>query len=300
MQLYITLSAQILLDQSFLMGVHVLWESQVEYHICHNDWEEVSKLLDLVPASILSHGSLQVSLDSVQPASNVMYNRGSSHYGKYLCSLEELDAVCMDIPNVKIFRFPVNLMCSVWLRLLMEEKLAKKFIFFKEYWEGTAEIVPLLARSGFISNGYRTSFEDDNIKSSSELKFKLSGGDGTSHVDTVQAMHKLVVHHCAQYNLPNLLDLYLDHHKLVLDNDSLGSLLEAAVSFYKSCECYCSLFWIFFNSFLTIHTITKYILDHNFFNHCNLWAVYGCLCFMVQLIVCMLLVAFLLSFTFIV
>ncbi|KAG6721774.1 hypothetical protein I3842_03G128800 [Carya illinoinensis] len=217
---------RILLDQSFLMGVHVLWESQGEYHICHNDWEEVSKLLDLVPASILSHGSLQVSLDGAQPASNVVYNRESSHYGKYLCSLEELDAVCMDIPNVKIFRFPGNLMCPVWLRLLMEEKLAKKFIFLKEYWEGTAEMVPLLARSGFISNGYRTPFEDDNIKSSSDLN--LSDGDGTSHADTVRAMHKLVVHHCAQYNLPNLLDLYLDHHKLVLDNDSLGSLLEAA------------------------------------------------------------------------
>uniref|UniRef100_A0A2N9FSI1 Spatacsin C-terminal domain-containing protein n=1 Tax=Fagus sylvatica TaxID=28930 RepID=A0A2N9FSI1_FAGSY len=217
---------RILLDQSFLMGVHVLWESQLEYHICHNDWEEVSKLLDLVPTSILSSRNLQVSLDSLQPPSTVGYNRESNDYGNYLCSLEELDAVCMDIPDVKIFRLSANIMCSIWLRLLMEEKLAKKFIFMKEYWEGTAEIVPLLARSGFITSGYKTPFEDDNIRCSLDLKF--SDGGQTSHVDTVQALHKLLVHHCAQYNLPNLLDLYLDHHRLVLDNDSLCSLQEAA------------------------------------------------------------------------
>ncbi|XP_021895508.1 uncharacterized protein LOC110812908 [Carica papaya] len=48
------------------------------------------------------------------------------------------------------------------------------------------------------------------------------------HVNTIHALHKLVVQHCAQYNLPNLLDLYLDHHKLVLDNDSLCSLEDSA------------------------------------------------------------------------
>ncbi|KAM3708731.1 hypothetical protein ACJW31_02G119000 [Castanea mollissima] len=217
---------RILLDQSFLMGVHVLWESQLEYHICHNDWEEVSKLLDLVPTSILLSGNLQVSIDSLQPASTAGYSRESHDYGNYLCSLEELDLVCMDIPDVKIFRLSANIMCSIWLRLLMEEKLAKKFIFMKEYWEGTAEIVPLLARSGFIVSRYKTPVEDDNIRSSLDLKF--SDGGQTSHVDTVQALHKLLVHHCAQYNLPNLLDLYLDHHQLVLDNVSLCSLQEAA------------------------------------------------------------------------
>ncbi|KAE7998209.1 hypothetical protein FH972_002775 [Carpinus fangiana] len=217
---------RILLDQSFLMGVNVLWESQLEYHVCRNDWEEVSKLLDLVPTSILSDGNLQVSLDSLQPASTVGYNREPADYGNYLCSLEELDAVCMDIPDVKIFRFSANIMCSIWLRLLMEEKLARKFIFMKEYWEGTAEIVSLLARSGFITIGYKHPFEDDHIKSSSDLKFSDSGGP--SHVDTVKALHKLFVRHCGQNNLPNLLDLYLDHHKLVLDNESLSSLQEAA------------------------------------------------------------------------
>jgi len=216
-----SLSAQILLDQSFLMGVNVLWESQLEYHVCRNDWEEVSKLLDLVPTSILSDGNLQVSLDSLQPASTVGYNREPADYGNYLCSLEELDAVCMDIPDVKIFRFSANIMCSI--------------IFMKEYWEGTAEIAHLLARSGFITSGYKSPFEDDHIKSSSNLKFSDSGGP--SHVDTVKALHKLFVHHCAQNYLPNLLDLYLDHHKLVLDNESLCSLQEAAVSFYKSSEC---------------------------------------------------------------
>lgn len=266
---YISLSAQILLDQSFLMGVHVLWESQLEYHICHNDWEEVSKLLDLVPTSILLSRNLQVSIDSLQPASTAGYNRESNDYGNYLCSLEELDLVGMDIPDVKIFRLSANIMCSIWLRLLMEEKLAKKFIFMKEYWEGTSEIIPLLARSGFIVSRYKTPVEDDNIRSSLDLKF--SDGGQTSHVDTVQALHKLLVHHCAQYNLPNLLDLYLDHHQLVLDNVSLCSLQEAAVSFYKSSECYCSLYWVFL--------VVLYIRN---FHQSPLLAIYAFLCLKVN------------------
>lgn len=226
---------QIVLDQPLLMGVHVPWESQMEYYISHNDWDEVSKLLDLVPASVLSDGILQIALDGLQPALTVECNSEFSDCGNYICSIEELDVVCMDVPDVKIFRLSSDVMCSTWLRMLMEQELAKKFIFLKEYWEGTAEIVNLLARAGFITQEYNVPLEEDLIKGSSGLNFLES--DERFHVNTIHALHKLVVQHCAQYNLPNLLDLYLDHHKLVLDNDSLCSLEDSAVSFLLSCEC---------------------------------------------------------------
>lgn len=207
------------------MGVHVLWESQLEYHVCHNDWEEVSRLLDLIPAHVLVVGSLQINLDGLQPASTFECNRGSD-YSDYLCYVEELDAVCMDVPEIKVFRFSCDGMCSIWLKMLMEEKLARKLIFSKEYWEGTADILPLLARSGFITSKYEITSEDDNIEDKSVLKFPDGG--------TIQALHKLLIHHCSQYNLPNLLDLYLDQHELVTDSNSVRSLLEAAVSFLIS------------------------------------------------------------------
>lgn len=128
-------------------------------------------------------------------------------------------------------------MCSTWLRIAMEEALAKKFIFLKEYWDGTAELVSLLARSDFVTGRY-----SNYLRSSSELH--LPDPDEESKSETVKALHKTFVHHCVQYNLPNLLDLYLDHHKLVLDNDSLCLLQEAAVSFLISCECNSSFCWI--------------------------------------------------------
>lgn len=238
---YKSLSIQIVLDQSSFMGVHVLWESQLEYHVCHNDWEEVSRLLDLIPPHILVVGSLQVNLDGLQAASTFECNRGSDY--DYLCSLEELDSVCMDVPEIKVFRFSYNVMCSIWLRMLMEEKLARKLIFSKEYWEGTADILPLLARSGFITSKYKMPSEDDNIEDTSVLKLSDGG--------TVQALHKLLIHHCAQYNLPYLLDLYLDQHELVSDSDSVHSLQEAAVSFLISSDLLLLLLVLFHRSHLS-------------------------------------------------
>ncbi|KAJ4828081.1 hypothetical protein Tsubulata_018948, partial [Turnera subulata] len=217
---------RIVLDQPFQMGAHVLWESQLEYHICHNDWEEVYNLLNLIPASVLADESLQITLDGLQHSPAVGSGNKFTGYNNYICSIEELDAVCTEVPGVKIFRFPVYLICSMWLRILLEQDLAKKFIFLKEYWEGTEEIVALLARSGFITGRYNeTLLEDCSLKCLSDL-------DVLDHerccTNTVNAFHKIFIHHCVQNNLPNLLDLYLDHHKLVLDNDSLCSLQEAA------------------------------------------------------------------------
>ncbi|XP_010261035.1 PREDICTED: uncharacterized protein LOC104599968 [Nelumbo nucifera] len=216
---------RIVLDQPFLMGVHILWESQLEYYICHNDWDEVFKLLNMIPTALLSEGSLQVNLDGFHSDVTVGCTGELPEYEKYICSSEELDTVCLSVPNVKIFRFSASNICSIWLRMLIEQELAKKFIFLKEYWEGTVEIVPLLARAGFIINRSNSAMNEP-FGSLSELSLTDTGGE--LHGDTFQALHKLVIHHCAQYDLPNLLDLYLDHHKLALDKGSLTSLLEAA------------------------------------------------------------------------
>ncbi|KAK7399448.1 hypothetical protein VNO78_10630 [Psophocarpus tetragonolobus] len=209
---------RMILNQYFDPGNSILWESQLEYHVCRNHWKEVFRLLDLMPTYVLLDGSLQLNLDILQPASSFGCNMNmkSSKYGNFLCSFEELDSVCMEVPDVQMYRFSPDI-CSGWMKMLMEEKLAKKFIFLKEYWEGTLEMIALLARSGFISGRDKICLEDDIIKASS-----IRGG-------TVQALHKIFVHHCAQYNLPNLLDLYLDHHSLVLDTDSLYALQETTV-----------------------------------------------------------------------
>lgn len=210
------------------MGVHVPWESQLEYQICHNNWEEVFKLLNLLPTSVLSHGSLQISLDCMQPVSSVEYDTDYSAQGKYLCSIEELDAVCMDVPEIKLFRFAASDMCTMWLRMCLEKELAKRFIFLKEFWEGTSEIVTLLACSGFITSKRHIPDPDELDYMSGNVQFLNNGA--AYQEDTLEALHKLLVHHCATNSLPYLLDLYLDAHDLVLDSNSLCSLKEAAVS----------------------------------------------------------------------
>lgn len=210
---------QVVLDQPFLMGVHLLWDSQLEYHISHNDWEEVAKLLDLVPPSSLSDGRLRIAFDDPQPAPAVVYNTEISISEDYPHAAMDIGVTCMNVPNVKIFRHPVDMMSSLWLRMLLETELAKKFIFLREFWGNTSTIVSLLAHSGFITRKHDIS-ADGNV-----LDAK-----GDCIATTVLDLHKVFVRHCILFCLPNLLDLYLDHHMSDLYGESLGSLLEAVVS----------------------------------------------------------------------
>lgn len=223
---------QVVLDQPFVMGVNILWESQLEYYMGHNDWIQVSMLLEVIPLYALSSGTLSIRLDSLHSTRVAEYHQEIADYNNYIYSLDDLDAVCLNIPNIKIFRFPTNDMCSMWLRMLVEQQLAKKFVFLKDYWEGTAEIVPLLARSGFILDVHDTSSSVESSESSTDLV--LSVTDAAIHPDVFLSLHKLLVQFCAQYNLLNLLDLYLDHHKLAVDQDSLSLVQDAAVSGLQS------------------------------------------------------------------
>ncbi|KAL6977281.1 hypothetical protein U1Q18_026078 [Sarracenia purpurea var. burkii] len=216
---------RVMLDQPFSRDPDILWESRLEYHICHNEWVEVSRLLDMIPLSSSPDGLLQISLEGLQSASPGCIS-DFPDYHNYISRLDDLDTVSMEIPDVRILIFSAKNMCSLWLRTLMEQQLAMKFIFLKEFWNGTAEIVPLLARSGFISRMHKISFVDESAESSSITN--LSNSSGASHFSTIQALHKLITHYCVQYNLPNLLDLYLDHHKLALDKDSVSGLQESA------------------------------------------------------------------------
>ncbi|KAG8383430.1 hypothetical protein BUALT_Bualt04G0012400 [Buddleja alternifolia] len=218
---------RVLLDQPLLMGVNVLWESQLEYHVCHNDWLEVSKLLEVIPSYALSHGNLSISLDDVHSSPSIEYDQELPGYNNYSNFLEELATACVNVPSVRVFRFPVNRTCSVWLRKLMEQQLAKKFIFLTNYCHGTEDVVPLLAQSGFMVDMHDNSSLDGAMDSSSDSLLVI--GDASVNPDTIQALHKVVIHFCAQYNLLNLLDIYLDHHKLAIDHNTLSFLLDAAV-----------------------------------------------------------------------
>ncbi|XP_057541426.1 uncharacterized protein LOC130820175 isoform X2 [Amaranthus tricolor] len=215
---------RILLDQPFLLGVHVMWESQFEYHVCHNDWEEVSKLLCMVPSSFLAEGCLLISLDSLQSAPSIRCRMDFPDYGSYAYPPDELDAVCIGIPNVRIFNSLAYEMCSSWMRVLIGTELAKRFIFLKEYWDQAGEVVFLLAQCGFL-DGANVMFTSDGSLHHSAIQD--SEIVGALHPNTELAFHKLIVHYSVQYNLSYFLDLYLDHHKLALDSDTTNVFEEA-------------------------------------------------------------------------
>ncbi|XP_059307984.1 uncharacterized protein LOC132059394 [Lycium ferocissimum] len=216
----------IVLDQPFLMGVNVLWESQLDYHIRHSDWLDVSRLLEVIPSYALTSGSLSVSLDGIRSSSVDEDLQKPQESGSCIYSLEEVDAVCMNVPSVQIFRFSADSMCSMWLLMLMERELAKKFIFLKDYWGATADIVSLLSQSGFIRDVHKSLPTDEPAESWSDSVLAIS--DARAHPDSIQAFHKVIVHHCSQHNLLNFLDLYLDHHKLALDHESISWMQDAA------------------------------------------------------------------------
>lgn len=218
---------QIVLDQPLALGVHIPWESQFEYHVAHNDWDEIKKLLDMIPSELLVDGILRIDLDCIYPD---LYSNGGKNdcFPTYVRSSQNLEPDFVNIPNVKILKLSVASICSSWVKTLLEQELAKRFIFLKECWESTAEIMPLLAQAGLIFDSTTNGTIDELEKNSSDLQVLAT--DVHSYRDTSEALHRLVIHYCVQYALPNLLDLYLDHHKLVWNNDSLFSLKESAVS----------------------------------------------------------------------
>lgn len=196
--------------------------------------------MDLMPSSAVCDGRLQITSHDLQPSTTDGYSKQVSHHVDDLFSPDEMDDPCIIVPGVKIFRFSADTMCSMWVKMHIEPELAKRFIFLREYWEDTSNMVPLLARSSFITRKYHTPSESGSHRIHSNVN--PSNARETCVSDSIQNLHKVIAHYCAQYSLPDFLDLYLDHHMLGLDSESLDPLLEAVVSFLTSSECYWSSF----------------------------------------------------------
>lgn len=208
------------LDQSHLHDAEVMWDSQFEYHISHNDVMEVRKLLKEVPHNLRSDGTLHIGVDSLRPSPLSGRDKDFPVFNKYAYSVEEPDATHITVPFVNVIHFPLNSISSSWLGTLVEIELAQNLFFLREYWEGTSEIMFVLARSGLIVA--RTT-----------MKIVAEGSvqsDGEYRADTMRALDKLVVYHSMQYCLPNLLDLYFDYSKWILDEDSCRLFKESTVS----------------------------------------------------------------------
>lgn len=215
---------RVVLDRPFYMGIHIPWESQLEYYLSHNDLDEVYRLLDVIPSSLLADATLKVNLEVTHSARSAQTDMKHLDYDMYIHSAEELEPVYITIPNVKTFTFSATNRCSSWLKLHMEQELAKKYIFLQEYWGSTVDIVRLLARAGLIVT---PKVSAHTKASNGSPMLELTKIDEEFHETTSEALHKLVVRYCTQYNLPSLLDLYLDNLDLAHDERSLSSLLEA-------------------------------------------------------------------------
>ncbi|KAJ1264321.1 hypothetical protein BS78_09G254700 [Paspalum vaginatum] len=212
---------RILLDQPYHIQAHIPWESQFDYFVGHNDVGEVCKLLDIIPNSVLLEGIIRVNVDSLQAAENTVSDLTVSDYSTYICDSEELEPVCMEIPHVKVFRPLYNHESTLYVRMLMQQELAKKHIFMKEDWQSTTEIIPLLARAGILIKV--------SPKKECSTPFCASEMPDDAHLRGRQgALHKLIIRFCVQYNLPHLLELYLDNCNLAPEKDCIPLLKDAA------------------------------------------------------------------------
>ncbi|RLN30060.1 uncharacterized protein C2845_PM05G27470 [Panicum miliaceum] len=211
---------RILLDQPNHIYAHIPWESQFEYFIGHNDVGKVCELLDMIPNSVLLEGIIRVNVDSLQAADNTVSDLTVPDYNMYICDSEGLEPVCMEIPHVKIFRSLYNHESTSYIRILMQQELAKKHIFVKEYWQSTTEIIPLLARAGMLLN-VGPKKECSTAFCASEIP------DDANHRGREGALHKLVIRFCVQHNLPYLLELYLDNCNLAPEKDCIPLLKDA-------------------------------------------------------------------------
>lgn len=212
---------RILLDQPYHMHAHIPWESQFDYFVGHNDERETCKLLDMIPNSVLLEGIIRVNVDNLQTPDYTVSDLTVPGYSMYICDSEELEPLCMEIPRVKVFRPLYNYESTLYVRMLMQQELAKKYIFMKEYWQSTAEIIPLLARAGLlIKVGPKKDCAMTFCASEIPDNAHLRGREG--------ALHKLIIRFCVQYNLPYLLELYLDNCNLAPEKDLIPLLKDAA------------------------------------------------------------------------
>lgn len=207
-------------DQETLLIDSVSWEASLQAAITRHDWTEASSLLESIPDSVLREGELQVRLDcpdSPNSFFSVSDDEAKVEETRFQGGLDglDVDAVEVVIPKVKFLVVSLGNVCTGWMYQMTEEKLVKSGIFLRSYWNGTRQLISLLARAGLLSS-CKSEYHGAGV----EKKVKL-------HKETEQAIHELVLRHCVRFSLPNLMTVYLDHHSLALD--AMSSIVMQAV-----------------------------------------------------------------------
>ncbi|KAJ7523405.1 hypothetical protein O6H91_18G050100 [Diphasiastrum complanatum] len=222
---------RMLLEQRFLIEERS-WEARMEYSIAHQQWEDVSSLLDEIPPSILQEQDLHVRLDCKNSYDPFVLRATLSHISSENFKASprngssglQVDAVDAIIPKVKVLAFKLGSVCTPWIREKIEEKLATIHIFLRTYWSSTTELMALSARAGLVFERHLSRVHD--IKPREGEASHSRGGKGRDFgKDTIRAVHDLVVQHCIRNHAPHLLQLYLDHHGLGLDRFSASHIL---------------------------------------------------------------------------
>ncbi|KAL3688215.1 hypothetical protein R1sor_014524 [Riccia sorocarpa] len=220
---------RILLEQPPIPGQLTSWEARLEFNIAHHNWEAVAALLDTVPFYVLREGELHIQLDFDDSGldKNLPFPEIPTYTGHAGQDWSDLDVEAVEavVPKVHFLALDITPICSTWMWHMIEERLVKNHIFLRSYWKGTLEIMSLFARAGLLYHRY-----GGRVSSSRSKDGTVSGPTKGSrlHKDSVRAIHELVVQHCVRHNLPNMLELYLDHHSLALDKGS-ASVMQALV-----------------------------------------------------------------------
>ncbi|XP_024371913.1 uncharacterized protein [Physcomitrium patens] len=219
---------RVVLDQSLDTGEHKSWGAQLEYHVVHNDWPQVSALLDDIPYSVLDDDELRIHLDADE---DVEYLHDEVKHPDLDSADEQspraphFEEIMRCVPKVHILSINMRSMCSAWLWHMMEVKLIRSHIFLRTHWQGTLELVSLLASAELVYQRSSGKPSSTSCKQSSPVLGVPR--KETFHKDTLRALHELVVRHCVKYSLINLLERYLNYHSLALDKGSVAAMQSA-------------------------------------------------------------------------
>ncbi|KAH7442054.1 hypothetical protein KP509_03G068400 [Ceratopteris richardii] len=203
-------------DQETLLIEEISWEASLQSAVTRHDIQKVISLLDSIPDSALKQGELRVRLDCQDVSNWISFvttdqkTSVESRFGNKHDNLE-VDPVEVIVPKINFLAVPLGNTCTNWIKGMVQEKLVEHGIFMCSYWNGTMELISLIAKAGLLSM----------ITDKLEKRIKV-------HRDTEQAIHELVLRHCVRFSLPYLMAIYLDRHSLALDKRS-SKIMQAVV-----------------------------------------------------------------------
>lgn len=231
---------QVILDQPLVAGEHTSWGAQLEYFVAHHNWPKVSELLDNIPDNVFFDGELQIHLEHEDGVDYFPEEREHPDVGEDSADersprVQKTKEVIACIPKVHILGINMRPMCSAWLWHMMEVKLVKSHIFLRTDWQGTSELVSLLATAGLLF--YRVPARGFSNPRKQQLDAGVALKDSVNR-ETVKAIHEVVVRHCVRYSLVHLLERYLNHHSLALDKESAAMMQSIVVNILHDIESY--------------------------------------------------------------